>query len=100
MNKDSQTNTTSSEFNIHEKLISTHAHWSYCRAAQPHQDGFNYEFNTILIDDVEFAIYERHGNYFVLVDFFKNYDDACPEAKRIIDAHPDVKRMFQNRAAN
>ncbi|WP_227136558.1 hypothetical protein [Kosakonia radicincitans] len=100
MNNSNQTKAIATEFDIHKKLKSTGAHWSYCRAAQPHQDGFNYEFNTILVGDVEFAIYERHGNYFVLVDFFKNYDDACPEAKRIIDDHPDLKIMCQNRAVN
>ena len=43
---------------------------------------------------MEFAVYERIDNYFVLVDFFKSYDEACADAKKIIDDHPDIKKMF------
>ncbi|MEH5091087.1 hypothetical protein PO467_21200, partial [Enterobacter kobei] len=70
------------------------SHWCYLRAAQPHQNDFDYEFNTTFIDGLEFAIYERVGNYFVLVDFFKSYEEACDDAKKIIDDHPDIKKMF------
>ena len=40
------------------------------------------------------AVYERIENYFVLVDFFKSYDEACDDAKKIIDEHPDIKKML------
>ncbi|HAZ8269189.1 TPA: hypothetical protein J8W34_000280 [Citrobacter koseri] len=82
------------DFDIHAKLKSSNTHWSYLHAAQPNQNGINYEFCTTFIDDMEFAIYERIGNYFVLVDFFKSYDEACCDAKKIINNHPDIKRMF------
>lgn len=100
MNQSMQTEAVATSFNILDKLKSNGSHWGYQKLAQPHENGFNYQFNTIMVDDVEFAIYERRGEYFVLVDFFKNYDEACPHAKRIIDDYPDVKRMFQKRAAN
>ncbi|WP_220123679.1 hypothetical protein, partial [Enterobacter hormaechei] len=94
MNITSQPNPASKEFDIHAKLKAANSHWSYLRAAQPHQNDFDYEFNTTFIDGLEFAIYERVGNYFVLVDFFKSYEEACDDAKKIIDDHPDIKKMF------
>lgn len=100
MNISRQSKSATPEFDIQEKLKSSGTHWNYLHIAQPHQDGFDYEFNTILGDEIEFAIYERCGSYFVLVDFFKNYDEACQNAKRIIDEHPDVKSLFSNRSVN
>lgn len=94
MNITVNTNLDSHKFDIHAKLKSTNSHWSYLYAVQPHENGFNYQFNTAFIGEMEFAIYERIDNYFVLVDFFKSYDEACDDAKKIIDDHPDLKRML------
>lgn len=94
MNKSSQPKPTSQEFDIHAKLKAANSHWSYCYAAQPHESEFNYQFNTTFIGEMEFAVYERIDNYFVLVDFFKSYDEACADAKKIIDDHPDILKMF------
>lgn len=94
MSKSYPSNTVSKEFDIHEKLRAAKTHWSYCFAAQPHDESFNYQFRTTCIDGIEFAIYERIDNYFVLVDFFKSYEEACDDAKKIIDAYPEIKRMF------
>ncbi|ENN5714118.1 hypothetical protein ACEV60_14750 [Enterobacter ludwigii] len=94
MNTTSQPNPPSQAFDIHAKLKAANSHWIYLRAAQPHQNDFDYEFNTTFIDGLEFAIYERVDNYFVLVDFFKSYEEACDDAKKIIDDHPDIKKMF------
>lgn len=94
MNTNSQHKSTNQEFDIHAKLKSTNSHWSYLYAVQPHENGFNYQFNTTFIGEMEFAVYERIDNYFVLVDFFKSYDEACDDAKKIIDDHPDLKRML------
>lgn len=99
MNTNSLPKPTNQTFDIHAKLRSSKSHWSYLYASQPHQDGFNYQFNTTFIDGVEFAIYERIDNYFVLVDFFKSYDEACDDAKKIIDAYPDIKKMFESKQA-
>ncbi|EAT3896358.1 hypothetical protein ET369_16510, partial [Salmonella enterica] len=68
--------------------------WFYCYAVQRFEKEFNYQFNTSFVDEMEFAVYERIDNYFVLVDFFKSYDEACDDAKKIIDDHPDIKKMF------
>jgi len=87
-------NSASKEFNIHDKLRSAKTHWSYCFAAQLHDESFNYQFRTTFVDGIEFAVYERIDSYFVLVDFFKSYDEACDDAKKIIDDHPDLKKMF------
>lgn len=94
MNTTSLPNPANQEFDIHAKIKSANSHWSYLRAAQPRQNDFDYEFNTTFIDGLEFAIYARNGDYFVLVDFFKSYNEACNDAKKIIDEHPDIKRML------
>ena len=94
MNITSQPNSASQEFDIHAKLKASNSHWSYCYAVQPCKKGFNYQFNTTFVGEMELAVYERIDNYFVLVDFFKSYDEACDDAKNIIDDHPDIKRMF------
>lgn len=94
MNISSQLKPVSPEFDIHAKLKAANSHWSYLYAVQPHENEFNYQFNTTFIGDMEFAVYERIDNYFVLVDFFKSYDEACDDAKKIIDDHPDLKRIF------
>ena len=94
MNITSQPNPTSQEFDIHAKLKAANTHGSYCYAVQPCEKEFNYQFNTTFVGEMEFAVYERIDNYFVLVDFFKSYDEACADAKKIIDDHPDIKKMF------
>ncbi|EOA3870156.1 hypothetical protein ACH07K_001784 [Salmonella enterica] len=94
MNITSQPNPASQEFDIHAKLRAANSHWSYCYAVQHFEKEFNYQFNTSFVDEMEFAVYERIDNYFVLVDFFKSYDEACDDAKKTIDDHPDIKRML------
>ncbi|EAA9934103.1 hypothetical protein DPA88_02825 [Salmonella enterica subsp. salamae] len=94
MNTNSQPKPTCQAFDIHAKLKSANSHWSYCYAVQPCEKGFNYQFNTTFVGEMEFAVYERIDNYFVLVDFFKSYDEACADAKKIIDEHPDIKKML------
>ncbi|MGU3729730.1 hypothetical protein [Klebsiella michiganensis] len=83
-------------FDIHEKLKKHDAKWLYKHEANSHQINTNYEFCTTFIGETEFAIYERHGNYFILVDFFKSYDEACSEARKILDDYPDVKSRLLN----
>ncbi|MHC2980727.1 hypothetical protein [Citrobacter freundii] len=94
MNITPQPNPASQEFDIHAKLRAANSHWSYCYAVQHFEKEFNYQFNTSFVDEMELAVYERIDNYFVLVDFFKSYDEACDDAKKIIDDHPDIKRML------
>ncbi len=94
MNLNTKPKSVTAKFDIHTKLKEANSHWSYLRAAQPYQNDSDYEFNTTFIDGIEFAIYERIDNYFVLVDFFKSYEEACDDAKKIIDAYPEIKRMF------
>ncbi|MBJ9353578.1 hypothetical protein GHT41_07870 [Citrobacter koseri] len=83
-------------FDIHQKLKNSKYPWSYMHSVGSHQCDAGYEFRTIFLDEMEHAIYERHGNYFVLIDFFKNYDEACDEAKSIIDDNPDLKKLFKH----
>ena len=94
MNITPQPNPASEEFDIHAKLKSANSHWSYLYAVQPHENEFNYQFSTTFVDEMEFAVYKRIDNYFVLVDFFKSYDEACDDAKKIINDHPDIKKIF------
>ncbi|WP_194446490.1 hypothetical protein [Klebsiella quasipneumoniae] len=56
-------------FDIHEKLKKHGAKWLYMHEENSHQINTNYEFCTNFIGEIEFAIYERHGNHFILVDF-------------------------------
>lgn len=95
MKKSSSKKLDIQEFDIHAKLKASKSHLSYLRAAQPYENGFNYQFNTTLIDGFEFSIYERKDCYFILVDFFKSYDEACDDAKKIIDDYPDIKKMLE-----
>ncbi|MFL1886313.1 Uncharacterised protein [Klebsiella pneumoniae] len=83
-------------FDIHEKLKKHDAKWLYKHEANIYQINTNYEFCTNFIGEFEFAIYERFGNYFILVDFFKSYDEACAEAKKILDDYPEVKIRLLN----
>lgn len=83
-------------FDIHEKLKKHDAKWLYKHEANSYQINTNHEFCTNFIGEIEFAIYERHGNYFRLVDFFKSYNEACAEAKKILDHYPDVKNRLLN----
>ncbi|MEP9180366.1 hypothetical protein ABKT77_16535 [Enterobacter cloacae] len=98
MKRDPQEVTGNRHFDIHKKIKESRSHWVYLKTAQPYQGDANYEFITNLIDGIEFAIYQRYENIFVLVDFFKSYDDACDDAKKIIDEHPDIKNMFSARS--
>ncbi|SAI93511.1 hypothetical protein [Enterobacter hormaechei] len=79
---------------IIEKLKSSGANWSYLKIAQPHQDGANFEIIQLLEDEIEFAIYERQGLYFVLVDFFKSYEEASDYAKSIIGNNEALTKLF------
>ncbi|HBS1342947.1 Uncharacterised protein [Klebsiella pneumoniae] len=94
MNTTSQPNPASQAFDIHAKLRAANSHWSYCHAVQPHDKGFDYQFNTTFVGGMEFAVYERVDNHFVLVDFFKSYEEACDEAKNILDIYPDVRDLI------
>lgn len=79
---------------IQEKIQLSGSHWSHIKIAQPSQNGYNFEFHTILLDESEYAIYERQGQYFVLIDFFKNYEEANDLAKKIINNHSQLKQIF------
>lgn len=83
------------QFDIHQKLKNSKHAWSYMHSAGTHQADAKYEFRTIFLDEIEHALYERYDDYFVLIDFFKSYDDACEEAKKIINAHSDLSTLFQ-----
>ncbi|NTZ36177.1 hypothetical protein EXW94_18115 [Enterobacter sp. JMULE2] len=77
-----------------EKLKSSGANWSYLKIAQPHQDGANFEFIKLFEEEIEYALYERQGLYFVLIDFFKSYEEAGEYAKKIINSKSSLKSIF------
>ncbi|KGT91264.1 hypothetical protein NG99_17005 [Erwinia typographi] len=78
-------------FDIHLKLKASKSHWSYYFAAQPHQKNAKYELCTNFVGVISFALYEKIDNGFVLVDFFEDIKDACPDAIKILDEHPEAK---------
>lgn len=85
------------QFDIHQKLRANHSHWSYLHSVCPKDLGCNYQLITDLrTDEWEYALYQRHDGYFILVDFFKNYNEACEEAKVIINNHPKIKAAIPN----
>ena len=94
MNITSQPKRISQKFDIHAKLKAAKSYWSYAYAVQLREKGFNYQFHARFVDETEFAVYELINDYFVLVDFFKSYDEACDDAKKIIDKYPDIKNML------
>ena len=81
-------------FDIHQKLRTSPRTWSYMHSVGAHQADANYEFCTNFIDEIEYALYKRIDSYFVLVDFFKSYDEACSEAKDIIINSTELKKLF------
>ncbi|MEF3137472.1 hypothetical protein J8995_18580 [Klebsiella quasipneumoniae subsp. quasipneumoniae] len=81
-------------FDIHAKLKSLNECWSFAIRTQPHNHGYDFEFCTRFIPDLTFAIYKRIGDYFVLVDFFSSYDEACDEAKDILCIYPEVRDLI------
>ncbi|MBB3322185.1 hypothetical protein [Atlantibacter sp. RC6] len=80
-------------FDIHQKLRSNASRWGYLHAAEPWQGDCNFQLITDLSgEECEYALYQRvEGDYFCLVDFFKNYNEACEEAKNIINSNPKYK---------
>ena len=82
------------ELEIHKKLRIHQSSWSYMHAIGPHETEANYEFRTIHAEKIEHAVYKRHGCYFILVDFFLNYESANEEAKAIIDLFPNLKSNY------
>lgn len=84
-----------STFDIHSKLLSQNSHWSYAHVIQPYQENSNFEMATTLVDKIEFAIYKRDGDYMILVDFFSSYEEACEEAKSILDSFPSAKSSVE-----
>ncbi|WP_155409081.1 hypothetical protein [Pluralibacter gergoviae] len=86
--------------NVVDKFKSNNHRWGFSHPASAYNRDSRYELITSYIGETEFAIYERSDSIFYLVDFFKNYDDAIPYAKNIIDEHPDLRKMFHNLALN
>ncbi|VTP13195.1 hypothetical protein PUATCC27989T_01029 [Phytobacter ursingii] len=84
----------SNKFDVSQKITEKSSLWPYSKPSKPYQDGFNFQFESILSDVIEFALYERHGDQFVIVDFFNSYDEACDEAKEFLDNHKDLKTMI------
>ncbi|WP_313471351.1 hypothetical protein [Atlantibacter hermannii] len=80
-------------FDIHQKLRASGSHWCYLHAAEPwHGDCNFYLITDFSGDEYEYALYQLvEGDYFCLVDFFKNYNEACEEAKNIINSNPKYK---------
>ncbi|MFP7605021.1 hypothetical protein [Serratia quinivorans] len=85
---------TQQSFHIHEKLKAEKSHWSYAFPVSPVHGEAKAQLNTCLLDKPEFAVYERVGSNFVLVDFADNYNSLNDEAKKIIDKNPKAKESI------
>ncbi|MEW5290320.1 hypothetical protein ABW286_14195 [Erwinia papayae] len=80
-------------FDIHHKLKIHNPTLSYLYLAQPHESDVKYDFRVNLIEKV-YSIYEKKGDYFFLIDFFSDINEACPEALRIIEDWPQAKKSI------
>ncbi|HGM5304520.1 TPA: hypothetical protein ACKP17_000694 [Serratia marcescens] len=76
---------------IHKKLKAEKSNWSYAYPVSTIHGNGKHQLHTSLLDDIEFAIYEIKGGYFVLIDFAKDYSSLNDDAKKIIDANPKAK---------
>lgn len=85
---------TQQSFYIHEKLKAEKSHWSYEFPVSPADGDAKAQLNTCLLDKPEFAVYERVGSNFVLVDFADNYNSLSDDAKKIIDKNPKAKESI------
>lgn len=82
-------------FNIHKKLKDKKSTVTYLFIA--HESEVNVKNKLITSydesDEMEFALYTRDGNYFILVDFFNDISEACEEAIEIIK-NSSLKKQF------
>lgn len=81
-------------FDIHKKLKEFNNGLSYAFPASPFHVGKNYILNATYLGNVEFSLYKRVGENFILIDFFTNLNSACAEAKEIIDTSGIDKKVF------
>lgn len=83
-------------FNIHQKLKDKKSSITYLFIA--HESEVNVKNKLITSydesDEMEFALYTRDGNYFILVDFFNDISEACEEAVEIIKNSAFKKQFF------
>lgn len=83
-------------FDIHQKLKDKKSMLTYLFIAHESESAANNKLITSFDenDEMEFALYTRDGNYFILVDFFTDISDARPEAIEIIKESSFKNRFF------
>ena len=83
-------------FDIHQKLKDKKSSVTYLFIAQENEANAKNKLITSFDenDEMEFALYTRDGNYFILVDFFNNISEACSEAIEIIKSSAFKKQFF------
>lgn len=83
-------------FDIHQKLKDKKSTQTYLFIAHESEAKANNKLITSFDknDEMEFALYTRDGNYFILVDFFTDISDACDEAVEIIKNSAFKKQFF------
>lgn len=78
-------------FCIHKKIKEKKANWSYIRTPDSFTENLEAFLITSLTGEVEHAVYEKCSAGFMLVDFFNNYEQACHQAKEILNNSPALK---------
>lgn len=83
-------------FDIHQKLKDKKSDVTYLFIAHESEASVKNKLITSYdkSDEMEFALYTRYGNYFILVDFFTDISDACDEAVQIIKNSAFKKQFF------
>lgn len=73
-------------FCIHTKLKEQQSSITYLFIASDRESDVKNKLITSYDqnDNMEHALYKRDGQYFILVDFFNEISEACPEAVNII----------------
>lgn len=83
-------------FDIHQKLKDKKSDVTYLFIAHESEASVKNKLITSYdkSDEMEFALYTRDGNCFILVDFFNDISDACDEAVEIIKNSAFKKQFF------
>lgn len=97
----SETPTRTDQKKLIEKLNASNSGFSLMHMDQSTAfPGANYELSACLadMDDIEYALYQRDGLYFVLVDIFHDLSEANEQAREIINQNPKLRASINGYA--
>ncbi|AYH32993.1 hypothetical protein [Pectobacterium parmentieri] len=78
----------------YQKLKQSGSHYPLLLASNTITATQKYIIQLIDYNFFEFALYKNVDGYFLLVDFFNEYEEANEEAKKIIDGSEKFKKFI------